>query len=367
MPASAARACAVAWLSPVSIATVYPWTRRCATTSAASGRNSSRTATAPTGNPSTSTRTAVAPARCMRATSAASGPAWIQPGRPSRSVRPSRMPVSPAPTSAVTSSAARTASVATRIALASGCSLRTSRAAAHASTCAREKGSIVATSITAGWLRVRVPVLSSAIVRTRPRVSRAAPPLIRMPRRLAAPIEATVVTGTEIANAHGEAATTITSARCSHSIGSPSRNPATTVSVAAIRMPGTSGLAIRSASRWVSPLRDCSASTMCTIRANELSSARAVTSISRTPEPLIDPAKTCSPGPTSIGIDSPVIAEVSSAVRPVLTTPSVASRSPGRTTIRSPTTRPSGAITTSRPLRRTVASRGTRSSSARNP
>ena len=79
--------------------------------------------------------------------------------------------------------------------------------------------------MTAGALRVRVPVLSKAMVPILPRVSTAAPPLISTPMRLAAPTEATTVTGTEIARAHGEAATSTTRARSNHRTGSPTMNP----------------------------------------------------------------------------------------------------------------------------------------------
>ena len=108
--------------------------------------------------------------------------------------------------------------------------------------------------------------------------------------RLAAPMAATTVTGTEIASAHGEAATRTTRARSIQVAGSPSRLPMMAMTAARTMIPGTSGLAMRSASRWASPLRDCSASTMLTIRARELSSAVVVTSTSRTPVPLMEPA-----------------------------------------------------------------------------
>ncbi len=258
-------------------------------------------------------------------------------------------------------------STAARIARARGCSLRASSAAASSSTRSRGVPSVVATSTTAGWLRVRVPVLSSATPRTRPRASRAAPPLTSTPCLLAAPIAATTVTGMEIASAHGEAATSTTRARSIQVPGSPNKLPRPAMSAAAIMTPGTRGLAMRSARRWLAPLRDCSASTIRTIRARELSSAVVVTSTSSTPVPLIDPANTSLPGLASTGTDSPVIAETSSAVRPVRITPSVAMRSPGLTSIRSPTRSSEGATTVSLPSRSTVASSGTRDSSARKP
>ncbi|MNI80634.1 hypothetical protein D3C73_1371760 [compost metagenome] len=98
------------------------------------------------------------------------------------------------------------------------------------------------------------------------------------------------MTGTEIAKAHGDAATRTTSARSNHNSGSPTMKPKAMIRAAAMRMPGTSFLAMLSASRWPGPLRDCSASTMCTMRARELFSAVLVTSTSSGPVPLMDPA-----------------------------------------------------------------------------
>ncbi|SHQ85040.1 Uncharacterised protein [Mycobacteroides abscessus subsp. abscessus] len=103
--------------------------------------------------------------------------------------------------------------------------------------------------MTVGRLAVRVPVLSSAMVRTTPRASRAAPPLTSTPSLEAAPIAATTVTGTEIASAHGDAATSTTRARSIHTNGSPNTEPSTAIAAAVIMIAGTSGLAIRSARR----------------------------------------------------------------------------------------------------------------------
>ena len=161
-----------------------------------------------------------------------------------------------------------------------------------------------------------MPVLSSATVRTAPRASSAAPPLTRTPSLEAAPIAATTVTGTEMASAHGGGG---------HQHDQGTFNPHQRITqhgtdggdgAAATMIAGTSGLAMRSARRWLAPLRDCSASTIATMRANELSAALEVTSTSSTPVPLIDPANTSLPGPASTGTDSPVMAETSSAVRP---------------------------------------------------
>ena len=100
---------------------------------------------------------------------------------------------------------------------------------------------------------------------------------------------------------------------------------------------------------------------------SELSVPAAVVSTSSAPAVLIAPADTESPGSTSTGIDSPVIAEVSRLERPVRTIPSVAIRSPGRTSISWPTARSFAATSTEAPSRRMVAVSGTSLSSARSP
>ncbi len=55
------------------------------------------------------------------------------------------------------------------------------------------------------------------------------------------------------------------------------------------------------------------------------------------------PPITSSPSPTSTGTGSPVIIEVSTAELPATITPSLGTRSPGRTTTRMPTSRSSTA------------------------
>ncbi|WP_423203276.1 HAD-IC family P-type ATPase, partial [Mycobacterium intracellulare] len=102
------------------------------------------------------------------------------------------------------------AGVAARTAAARGCSLRASSAAATARTSSRVAPLAVATSMTVGRLAVNVPVLSRAIPPIVPRVSSAAPPLMSTPSLEAAPMAATTDTGTAMASAHGEAATSTT-------------------------------------------------------------------------------------------------------------------------------------------------------------
>ncbi len=187
------------------------------------------------------------------------------------------------------------------------------------------------------------------------------------PNRLADPIAEITVTGTAMASAHGEAATSTTSPRSVHRAGSPTMNPKMTTSAASTRTAGTSGLAIRSARRARSPLRAWACSTRWTTVVSELSRPAAVASICSAPPPLIEPAGTASPGPTSTGMDSPVIAEVSMLLVPVTTTPSVATRSPGRTTRMSSSCRSTAGMVSSPDSREMVAVCGIRDSSARSP
>ena len=200
-----------------------------------------------------------------------------------------------------------------------------------------------------------------------PSRSNAAPDLMTTPNWLAAPIAATTVSGTEIASAHGDAATRTTSARVIHVSGSPSSEPITPTSTARIITPGTRGWAIRSAIRARSPFSACAFSTRSTSVVSELSVPAAVVSTSSTPAELIAPAGTSSPGATSSGMDSPVIAEVSRLERPDRMMPSVAIRSPGRTSISSPTSRSFASTSAAVPSRSTVAVCGTSFNSARSP
>jgi hypothetical protein len=113
--------------------------------------------------------------------------------------------------------------------------------------------SAVSTAVTTGWLRVRVPVLSTATWRITPNRSNTAPDLMITPNLLAEPIAATTVSGTEIASAHGDAATSTTRARVIHRCGSPRIDPMIATRMARISTPGTRGRAMRSARRARSP------------------------------------------------------------------------------------------------------------------
>ncbi len=200
-----------------------------------------------------------------------------------------------------------------------------------------------------------------------PSRSNAAPDFTTTPNRLAAPIAETTVTGTEIARAHGEAATRTINARVIHSSGSPSSEPRPATSRASTSTPGISGRAIRSARRARSPFSVWARSTRPTIVVSVLSVPGAVVVRSRRPEVLIEPARTRSPGATSTGIDSPVTAEASTLLRPRATIPSVATRSPGATTSVSSTRSSAVGISVVRAPRRTVAVSGTSVRRERRP
>ncbi len=203
--------------------------------------------------------------------------------------------------------------------------------------------------------------------RITPNRSNAAPDLMITPNLLAAPTADTTVSGTEIASAQGDAATRTTRARVIHTSGSPSSEPMRATRMDSTSTPGTRGRAMVSAKRARSPLSACARSTSSTIVVNELSVPAAVVSTSKTPFALIAPAETLSPGTTSTGIDSPVIADVSRLERPAVMTPSVAMRSPGRTSRVCPTERSLAAISSDSPPWRIVAVSGTSLSSARKP
>ena len=83
------------------------------------------------------------------------------------------------------------------------------------------------------------------------------------------------------------------------------------------------------------------------------------------PRPLIEPAKTFSPGPRSTGKLSPVRCDSSRAVSPFMIVPSTGTRSPGRTTTSWPGLTSARGTSTSWPMRTTRAVSGASSSRAR--
>mmetsp|Transcript_13659 Transcript_13659/g.29142 ORF Transcript_13659/g.29142 Transcript_13659/m.29142 type:complete len:314 (-) Transcript_13659:1157-2098(-) len=91
-----------------------------------------------------------------------------------------------------------------------------------------------------------------------------------------------------------------------------------------------------SASRCTGAVRACASSTIWTMSESTVSSPLRTTSTVRVPSQLMVPAETVSPASLVTGSGSPVNAASSTLLRPRTTTPSTATRSPGRIWMRSP-------------------------------
>ena len=100
---------------------------------------------------------------------------------------------------------------------------------------------------------------------------------------------------------------------------------------------GTKTEEMRSARRWTGAFVAWASVIIWPMWASWVSEPTAVARTIKAPEVLRVPPVTALPGDTSRGRDSPVISEVSSALVPSSTMPSVAILSPGRTWKRSPT------------------------------
>jgi len=248
-----------------------------------------------------------------------------------------------------------------------GCSDRDSRDAATPSTPSTGTSSTPSTAVTISRPSVRVPVLSNATHRTEASRSRCAPPLMRTPARAAAVSADTMDTGVEMTSAHGQATTSSAIARYPHTDGSPPANTGGTMASSTARTT-TAGVYTRanlSTNACTGARCRCACSTSLTMCASVVSDAGRVTRSSIAPEPLIEPAKTSSPGRFSAGHDSPVIGAWLTDDTPWTTVPSSGMRCPGRTTTTSPTATDETGSSRSAPARRTVAVAGARVMSAR--
>ena len=135
--------------------------------------------------------------------------------------------------------------------------------------------------------------------------------------------------------AHGQAMTsTASAAENALSAPAPESSQPAAVSVAMTNTAGTKMPATRSASRWASAFCACASSTRRTIPAKCVSAPTAAASTTRRPSSTTVPPITLEPGSTRTGLDSPVIALMSTAAPPSTTSPSAAIVSPGRTTKR---------------------------------
>ena len=148
--------------------------------------------------------------------------------------------------------------------------------------------------------------------------------------------------------------------------GPPASSQPTSVSSANPITMGTKIADTRSASRATSALPLCASATSRAIWASCVSEPTRVARTCSSPPTFTHAPTTSSPGPTSTGTDSPVSIETSIADAPLVTTPSVATFSPGRTTNTSPTASSPIGIRVSDPSRSTATSLAPMSNSARS-
>ena len=185
---------------------------------------------------------------------------------------------------------------------------------------------------------VIVPVLSSTMVSTRRVDSSTSGPLMRMPSWAPRPVPTSRAVGVASPRAHGQAMmSTATAAANAAEAPPPSGHPhAEGAQRRGAMTTGTKTADTRSASRCTGALPDWASVTRRPMRASAVSEPTRVARTTSRPPALTVAPTTSSPGPTSTGTGSPVSSEASTAEEPSSTTPSVAIRSPGRTTKRSP-------------------------------
>ena len=188
-----------------------------------------------------------------------------------------------------------------------------------------------------GLPSVSVPVLSKMMwVSPRAR-SRDSMSLTRMPARAAAPAPATMAVGVASPSAQGQAMTrTETALINAVSISAPARSHAAKAIMARPMTTGTNMPLIRSTNRWMAGLAAWAFSTRRITRPSVESPPTARASISMKPLTFMDPAITASAGPFAAGTLSPVMSASSTSASPRSTTPSTATRSPGRQMMTSP-------------------------------
>lgn len=243
-------------------------------------------------------------------------------------------PVRPLPVTACTSSAAGTSGAA-RMAAASGCSLWVSSAAATRSTVSRSPPSATTTSTTVGRMQFEGAGLVEGDDSDTGEALQGGAPLTSAPTRRGADGGDDGDRDRDRERA-APAATRTTSERPIHSRGSPPMLPATATAAAATMMAGTSGR------RCARPAAGSPLALLRLLDDVDDAGQRAVggaggdvdlehaAAVDRRREHL-------GVGSTSVGMDSPVIADRSRVDRPRPTMPSVARRPPGPTTMPLPT------------------------------
>jgi len=379
MPSSRATASALPRLSPLSMTVFTPSACRRATAWRAAGLTVSPKASRPSSSVLSprccSSHETVRPWASSSAAACASAPA-LAPRSPSKRLLPSAScmsctpPSTPRPGRACTSRAGGTASpalrAATSTACASGCSLPCCSAAASRNTSSRPCPAAACTATSVGRPSVRVPVLSKATVVTACASSSACASLIRMPCCAATPVPAMMAVGVARPSAQGQAITSTATALMTATSHAPvaSTQP-TSVSSATPSTAGTKTALTRSTMRWIGALAACADSTMRITRASVVSAPTASVFTVSAPSAFTAPPVTRSPTPLATGMLSPVMSDSSTWLRPAVTSPSTATRSPGRTLTRSPTCTCSTGTSVSTPSRSTRAVAGRRAFRAR--
>ena len=261
---------------------------------AASGRGRSASTMPPAVLPSISTSTTMPSSRAARrvARSQMGSSSSIQPGPPTRTVRPSTVPVTPAPGASSRSRAtgrANPRSAAARCrAAATTWDEPWSTAAASARSSSSPMPSAVITDVTSGRPAVIVPVLSRKTVSTWPSRSSVPPPRTTTPRRAARDRPDVTAIGTARIKGHGVATTSTATARSSW--------PVATHATAARATPTPRNpTASRSARRTMGAVAALARRAISTIPAYVLSAAVAVARRSNGAPALIDPLGTSPP------------------------------------------------------------------------
>ncbi len=145
----------------------------------------------------------------------------------------------------------------------------------------------------------------------------------------------------------------------------PASSQPPSVSSAMTSTTGTKTALTRSTMRWIGALAACADSTMRMMRASVVSAPTASVLTVSTPSALMAPPVTREPTVLATGMLSPVISDSSIWLRPATTSPSTATRSPGRTFTRSPRCTCSTGTSSSTPSRCTRAVAGRNAFSAR--
>ncbi len=278
---------------------------------------------------------------------------------PANALLPATRASTPSPDFAVQDSGSRisieSSSALARIALASGCSLRISIDAASFKKLSHDisQGTI---SVTTGFPRVIVPVLSSATIRIRPASSKAVPVLKRIPFFAPLPIPTMMATGVARPSAHGQLTTrTAIAWESANEKSAPRSFQTENVTIETRMTDGTKTPETRSAIFSIGALVAEASLTIWMILESVVSRPTRTALHFKKPFWLSVAALTGEFASLSTGMLSPESADSSTADAPSRTTPSTGTLSPGFTIKTSPSFTRDASITVSTPSRITVA------------